>query len=121
MWTSPWAAKHTIISCERLISNEEIRRAPEKNTLTGLCIDAVVPMAYGAHPSQVYGCYDYDSAFYWEYDRVSRNQETFDQFLEDWLSSCPDHDHYLDRLGASRLLGLRVQEGYGYAVGLKRK
>ncbi|MBD9133787.1 MAG: hypothetical protein EGP73_02835, partial [Alistipes indistinctus] len=47
----------------RLVSDEEMHRHPERNTLTGLCVDAVVPAAYGAHPSQCFGCYDYDGTF----------------------------------------------------------
>lgn len=67
------AARHTIVTCERLASNEELRRHPERNSILGLCVDAVVPAPYGAHPSQCAGCYDYDGPFYQEYDRASRN------------------------------------------------
>lgn len=115
------AAKHTIVSCEQLVSNEEIRRHPERNTLTGLCVDAVVEAPYGAHPSQCFGCYDYDGQFYLAYDKASRIQETFDAFLQEYVMDCADHSAYLDKLGASRLLALRVQPGFGYVPGLKRR
>lgn len=115
------AAKHTIVSCERLCSNEEMRQHPERNTLTGLCVDAVVPAAYGAHPSQCFGCYDYDSQFYIHYDKVSRTQEDFDAFIQEYVDSCPTHGDYLDKIGADHLLGLCVNPGYGYHAGLKRR
>ena len=114
------AAKHTIVSCEQLVSNEEIRRHPERNTLTGLCVDAVVEAPYGAHPSQCFGCYDYDGQFYLAYDKASRTQEAFDAFLQEYVMDCGSHGAYLDKLGASRLLALRVQPGLGYVPGLKR-
>lgn len=114
------AARYTIVSCERLVSNEEIRREPGRNTLTGLCVDAVIPAAYGAHPSQCGGCYDYDSDFYKEYDRASRTQEDFDQFIEKYVDTCPTHGEYLNRIGAAHLMDLCVNPGYGYRVGLKR-
>jgi len=115
------AARHTIVSCERLASEEELRRNPERNTLTGLCVDAVVPAVYGAHPSQCFGCYDYDSAFYLEYDKASRTQEAFDGFIQKYVDGCPTHEVYLDKVGAARLTNLSVQPGYGYRPGLKRR
>ncbi len=115
------AARHTIVSCERLASDEEMHRHPERNTLTGLCVDAVVPAAYGAHPSQCFGCYDYDSAFYLEYDKASRTQADFDAFVAEYVDGCPTHEAYLDKLGAARLTNLSVRPGYGYRPGLKRR
>lgn len=115
------AAKRTIVSCEQLVSDEEIRREPEKNSLTGLCVDAVVVAPYGAHPAQCFGRYDYDSRFYRAYDAASKTQTNFDAFMQEYVFDCPDHDAYLDKIGASHLLSLRVDPGYGYSVGLKRQ
>jgi glutaconate CoA-transferase subunit A len=115
------AAKHTIVSCEELVSNEEIRRHPERNTCTGLCVDAVVHMPYGAHPSQCFDYYDLDGMFFSEYDKVSRSKETFDAFIDKYIYKCPTHEDYLDKIGASGLLGLKVNREFGYVPGLKRK
>ena len=115
------AARHTIVSCEELLTNEEIRRHPELNTLSGLCVEAVVHAPYGAHPSQCFGYYDYDSRYYREYDTASRTREDFDAFINTYVTNCPDNTAYLDAIGASRLAALRVQPGTGYVPGLKRK
>jgi len=115
------AAKYAIVSCEELVSDEEIRRQPELNTITGLCVDAVVPMAYGAHPSQCFGFYDYDSNFYMNYEKVSRTQEAFDEFIEAYIDGGSTHASYLDKIGVNRLLELKVHKGYGYVPGLKRR
>lgn len=115
------AAEHTIVSCEQIVSNEEIRRHPELNSLTGLCVETVVETPRGAHPSQCFGCYDYDGLFYGMYDQVSRTQEKFDQFLKEYVIDCPTHSDYLDKIGAARLLNLNVKPGYGYVPGLKRR
>jgi glutaconate CoA-transferase subunit A len=115
------AAVRTIVSCDELVSDEEICRRPELNTLTGLCVDAVVHLPFGAHPSQCFGLYDYDSRFYIQYEQVSRTQRDFDAFLRENVHDCPTHDDYLNNRGAAELLKLRVAEGYGYVPGLKRK
>ena len=103
------------------MSNEEIRRHPELNSLSGLCVDAVIHAPRGAHPSQCFGCYDYDPQFYLEYDKASKTQETFDSFVQKYIEECPTHEEYLDCIGASHLLSLNVKPGYGYVPGLKRK
>ena len=114
------AAKHTIISCEELITNEEMHRCPGENTDPGLCVDAVVHIPYGAHPSQCCGYYDYDSQFMRAYDKISRTQEDFDQFIQEYVADCPENGQYLDKIGASHLATLAVDQEHGYAVGLKR-
>ncbi|MDR2131801.1 MAG: glutaconate CoA-transferase [Clostridiales Family XIII bacterium] len=115
------AAKHTIVSCDELVSDEEMRRRPDLNTLTGLCVDAVVHLPYGTHPSQCFGLYDYDARFYIQYEKASRTQEGFDVFLKENVYDCPTHDDYLNKWGAAELLKLRAAKGYGYVPGLKRK
>ena len=55
------------------------------------------------------------------YDRASRTQEDFDTFLQEYVLDCQDHDSYLDKIGASRLLSLRVRPGLGYVPNLKRR
>lgn len=113
------AANHTIVSCEELVDNEEIRRRPELNSLTGLCVDAVVHAPCGAHPSQCFGYYDYD--YYRMYDKASHTQEDFYKFVEEYVAQCPTHAQYIDKIGAAHLQELKVKSGYGYVPGLKRR
>jgi glutaconate CoA-transferase subunit A len=115
------AAQHTIVQCDTLVSDDEIRLHPELNTLTGLVVDAVVPLPFGAHPTQCFGVHDMDPRFFIEYEKISRTNEDFAEFLDKYVYSCADHDEYLDKWGAAALLKLRVQEGFGYVPGLKRK
>ena len=109
------AAKHCIVTCEELVSNEEIRLDPTKNSIPCFCVDAVVHAPYGAHPSQCYGYYDYDNAFFRMYDVVRKTQEDFNKFLDEWVYGVANHEEYLNKLGATRLLDLRVVPGLGYA------
>lgn len=110
------AARKTIVTCETLVSNEEIRRNPEKNSLPHFVVDAVVHVPYGAHPSQCYNYYDYDRDMLKEYEQVSKTDEDFKAFVENWVYSVKDHDEYLEKLGIRRLLDLKVVPGYGYSV-----
>lgn len=110
------AAKKVIVTCEELVSDEYIRRDPNANTIPGFCVDAVVHTPHGAHPSQCYDYYDYDSKYYKEYDVASKTQEAFDAFCQEWVFSTPTHEDYLNKVGGARLANLKVVPGLGYHV-----
>lgn len=109
------AAKRVIVTCEELVSNEEIRKDPSLNSIPSFCVDAVVHAPYGAHPSQCYNYYDYDNPFLKEYDVASKTQEDFDDFLKKWVYETGSHEDYLNKLGAMRLVNIKVIPGLGYS------
>ena len=110
------AARKTIVTCEEVISNEEIRREPTLNKIPHFCVDAVVHAPYGAHPSQCYGYYDYDKEFLSHYNVVSKEDADYKAFVKEWVYDIEDHDAYLNKLGATRLIGLNNVPGIGYAT-----
>ncbi len=112
------ASKRCIVTCEELVSNEEIRKDPSKNSIPGFCVDAVVHVPYGAHPSQCYNYYDYDNPFLREYDVASKTQEDFEAFIQKWVYDVKDHKEYLNKLGATRLIDLKVVPGLGYSTNM---
>ncbi|MDK4502351.1 glutaconate CoA-transferase [Fusobacterium necrophorum] len=115
------AAKHCIVTCEELVTEEEIRKDPSKNSIPQFCVDAVVHAPFGAHPSQCYNYYDYDADFYKMYDKVTKTEEDFKAFLQEWVYNIKDNDEYIDKVGASRLAKLRVVPGFGYAAKLVKE
>ena len=112
------AAKHTVVSCEKLLSNEEIRKHPELNTLSGLCVDAVVPAAYGALPSQCFGFYDYDTRDYNDYAEESRTQEGFDAYIGRTVYAYRNHEEFITGKDVSWLETLTIDPEAGYVPGL---
>jgi len=115
------ASKRCIVTCEELVSDEEIRKDPSTNSIPGFCVDAVVHVPYGAHPSQCYNYYDYDNPFLRSYDVASKTQEDFEAFLKEWVYDLKDHYEYLDKLGASRLFKLKVVPGLGYSKDMTKE
>ncbi len=109
------AAKHCIVTCEELISDEEIKKDPNLNTIPGFVVDAVVHTPHGAHPSQCYNYYDYDGQFLKDYEQASKTEETFQAFIDEWGYGPKSHQEYQDKLGATRLINTRVVPGLGYA------
>jgi glutaconate CoA-transferase subunit A len=114
------ASKHCIVTCEELVSNEEIKRDPNLNKIPGFVIDAVVHAPHGAHPSQCYNYYDYDAQMLRDYDTASKTAEDFEKFVTTWGYEPKTHEEYLNKLGAERLIKTRVVPGLGYAPKVKK-
>jgi len=52
------AANKVILSTERIVSNDQIRRAPDQTKIPFFCVDAVVEVPYGSAPHECYGAYE---------------------------------------------------------------
>ena len=135
------AARKTIVTCEELVSNEEIRKDPSLPNVFGGCVDAVVHVPFGAWPSQCYDYYDDDPDLLREYDKASKYlddndakakmdkkkipydpdhmPENFKDFCEKWIYSLENHEQLLDKIGGSRLAKLKVVPGLGYSTYVK--
>ncbi len=109
------AAKRCIVTCEELVSNEEIKKDPNLNTIPGFVVDAVIHAPHGAHPSQCYNYYDFDGKFLKDYEQASKTVETFNEFINEWGYEPKTHEEYLDKVGAMRLINTKVIPGLGYA------
>lgn len=135
------AARKTIVTCEELVSNEEIRKDPSLPNVFAGCVGAVVHVPFGAWPSQCYDYYDDDPDLLREYDKASKYlddndakakmdkkkipydpdhmPENFKDFCEKWIYSLENHEQLLDKIGGSRLAKLKVVPGLGYSTYVK--
>ncbi|HLE67995.1 MAG TPA: CoA-transferase [Burkholderiales bacterium] len=52
------AANRVILTTERLISNDQIRRSPDQTRIPFFTVDAVVEVPYGSAPHECYGLYE---------------------------------------------------------------
>ena len=52
------AANRVILTTERIVSNEQIRRAPDETKIPFFAADAVVEVPYGSAPHECYGVYE---------------------------------------------------------------
>jgi glutaconate CoA-transferase subunit A len=93
------AAKHLIITCERLISDEEIRREPSLTNIPYWCVDAVCEVPYGSYPGNMYGEYFSDEDHLKEWMKAEQDAESFKNFLEKNIYSCRDHFEYIEKNG----------------------
>jgi glutaconate CoA-transferase subunit A len=102
-----FAAERLIVVVEELVDESVIRADPNRTILPGLIVDAVVVEPFGAHPSYAQGYYDRDNAFYIEWDRISRDEESLQGWLDELVYGVANRHEYVEKLGRERLLGLR--------------
>jgi glutaconate CoA-transferase subunit A len=116
------AADTVIVTCEELVQDEHLRRAPERNRIPPFAVDVVVPVRFGAHPHSVHNYYDYDPRHLVAFDAAAQSDETFARYLERFVFEPADHAAYLEAVGGQRWLDqLKPQSGLGYNPQLRRK
>ena len=52
------AANRVILTTERIVSNDQIRRAPDQTKIPFFAVDAVVEVPFGSAPHECYGLYE---------------------------------------------------------------
>jgi len=94
-----FAARRVIAVVEEVVDESVIRADPNRTLIPGLVVDAVVHEPYGAHPSYVQGYYDRDNEFYLEWDKISRDEEAAQEWLEEWVLGVRDRAEYVAKMG----------------------
>ncbi len=81
------AANRVILTTERIVSNDQIRRAPDQTKIPFFAVDAVVELPFGCAPHECYGVYE-PMTRHMEYyvglankDPVKGMQEYLDRFV----------------------------------------
>jgi glutaconate CoA-transferase subunit A len=104
------ASDYVVVSVEKVISNEELRRAPERTSIP--LVNAVVRAPFGAHPFSSVGWYLEDIPLLQEYVaaaeawRAHDDRSALDALFTAYIDEPEDHMDYLQRIGARRIFGL---------------
>lgn len=99
------AAKHVICSVDRIVPASTVRHSARLTKIPSAFVDAVVVAPYGAHPGGSPGLYATDEAHLKAYVAASRDQASFDTYLEASVRH-GDEDAYRNRIGAATLAAL---------------
>src|SRR5205807_1293312 len=109
------AAKRLIIVAETIVPTEEIQRQPERTIIPGHRVEAVIHQPFGAHPTAVFGCYDYDSEHLKLYVNHSKSIERFPEYVNTYILGTKDHWEYLEKVGGIRRMNeLKADRILGY-------
>jgi glutaconate CoA-transferase subunit A len=105
-----YAADTTIVQVERIVSQEEIRSAPDRTSLPG--VDGVISAPFGSHPFASPGHYREDAHHIRKYVEAATtwlktgSRSNLDRYLEHYVFETGDDLAYLERVGLRALLEL---------------
>jgi glutaconate CoA-transferase subunit A len=111
-----FAAERVIVVCEELVDESVIRSDPNRTAIPGLIVDAVVHEPKGCHPSFAQGYYDRDNRFYIDWDAISRDADSLDAWLKEWVHGTESHAEYVEKLGADRWKALEPGDAWSEPV-----
>jgi len=103
-----------ILTVEKIVSTEFIRRHAHVVRIPGYLVRSVSEVPFGAHPAalnsyaipQIEG-YGIDVEFQIDAGNACKEEKTFDDWVSNWVLECQDHTEYLKRLGVERILYLK--------------
>ena len=100
------AANRVILTTERIVSNDQIRRTPDATRIPFFTVDAVVEAPMGCAPHECYGVYEPFFASLDDYaERVAKDAVTgCRQFLDEFYYAPKSWAEYLEKLGMEAVL-----------------
>lgn len=105
------AARRLIITCERLVPGDEIRRDPSRTSIPFFCVDAVCEVPFGSYPGNMPYEYFSDEEHLCRWLEAEKDPAAYRAFLERHLFGVRDFAEYLQVCGGlPRLQELRRQE-----------
>jgi len=102
------ASKHLIITTEEIVSEEEIRRYPDRTIIPYYLVDAVVEAPFGSHPGEMCYLYERDEEAIQEWVEASKTAEGAQAYLERYVYGVKNHQEYLELIGQERLEHLKA-------------
>jgi glutaconate CoA-transferase subunit A len=81
------ASRRSLVTVEEVV--EELEPVPGASVIPTWAITAVAETPRGAHPSYAHGYYDRDNAFYQRWEAISRDRESFSEWMASHVTSGP--------------------------------
>jgi glutaconate CoA-transferase, subunit A len=100
------AANRVILTTERIVSNEQIRRAPDQTKIPFLAVEAVVEVPFGCAPHECYGVYEPFFKHHDMYAGLMRKDPAkgIAEYLDRYFHGPKSWTEYLDLIGMEELL-----------------
>jgi len=110
-WDLARASKRLIITTERLVETDEIRRAPERTQIPYWLVDAVCVVPYGSYPGNMPFEYYFDDAHLQEWFDAEKDEGSLATFLDKYIYGTADFEEYLAlKGGEAHMRSLRALE-----------
>jgi glutaconate CoA-transferase subunit A len=103
------AATTVLVTAEAIVSEDEVRRSPDRTLIPGFAVDAVVHAPYGAYPHECYGRYDAELDHFTAYVAAVKEGGSAGvaRYLDRYVYGPASHAEYLALFGEAALEGAR--------------
>ncbi len=100
------AANRVILTTERIVSNDQIRRRPDQTKIPFLAVDAVVEVPFGCAPHECYGAYEplFDHLNHYAAALKPDAEQGIRDYLARYFFEPASWTDYLDRIGLAELI-----------------
>ena len=100
------ASDKVIITTERIISNDQVRRNPDRTSIPFFKIDAVVEVPYGCLPHECYGYYEpnFSHMDYYVKLMMGKGPEGVKEYLDQYVYAPESWTDYLEMLNFGDIL-----------------
>jgi glutaconate CoA-transferase subunit A len=100
------AANRVILTTERIVSNEQIRRAPDHTKIPFFTVDAVVELPFGCAPHECYGVYEPMMRHMHEYVALVNGDPIggMERYLKKYVYGPSSWTDFLDLIGIGDVL-----------------
>lgn len=88
------ASRTIIITTEKIVDSEEVRRDPNRTIVPGFRVAAVVEQPWGAHPMHLTGCYNGD-LFGYMFDL--QGEKGYETYMKELVYGVSNWDKYLKK------------------------
>src|SRR5262249_6337678 len=105
------ASATVLVTADEIVSDEEIRRHPDRTVIPGFVVDALAHVPYGSYPHECYGLYDADPGHFTEYVEgiQERGAAGVSRYLDRFVYGPATHGDYLALFGDAALEGARAR------------
>ena len=105
-WGKVRGAKRVILSTEKIVDTEDIRKNSDRTFVPYFYVDAVVEAPYGCHPGNMPGMYYVDIEHLIEYRNACEDTtgEDLKQYYEKYIFGVESFEEYLEKIGGKKRL-----------------
>lgn len=96
------AAKHLVITTERIVSTDEIRKEPSKTLVPYWMVDAVCHVRYGSYPGNMPYEYYSDEEHLAEWMEAEKDEATLQTFIDKYIYGTKNFEEYLALKGGDK-------------------
>jgi len=97
------ACKRLILSAEKIVPTDEIRKYPDRTIIPYYLVDAVVHAPFGSHPGEMAYDYGRDEPVIREWVESSKTAEGAKAYLDKYVYEVANHQEYMELIGKERL------------------